>query len=375
MQKPLIIVLPLIILISAGLDFDESEPPIIECQGTGIILDTLNNEVEICFLENQPEYYVAHIFTPVCNTGECLPVKINIYWDLCGNYLKFDQEEGEILTKLDHAPFTDEDYQLLDEILKGPDPRIIRRSKHLKGKKNNQSSPSPDYETSFSKYDMVDGITGSTLPEVKEKFVPGALYTTYTLYGLANDFKSEILHYTQSHLLQSKYYPSLIKSPNQSTQSLVLNHLIEKDGNQLTSRTNVLIALLDTGSYGIKLMALDYLYPDDYNSPQLQSVLEKSFDLVSFRSFRNKIIDKWIQFHCPDKVLLRFSRELPFKTSYFTSLMRLFESKNEWPDGVFSNLIEAYPKLSEEYQTQLKEMLTNRKKLLEPQEWKVIKKL
>ena len=60
--------------------FDD-EPDNLKTKKTGIMLDSMNNEVVLVFEDNLPIYYMSEIFTPVCNTGECLPVYVNIYWE------------------------------------------------------------------------------------------------------------------------------------------------------------------------------------------------------------------------------------------------------------------------------------------------------
>ncbi|MFT5860264.1 MAG: hypothetical protein ACI865_002373 [Flavobacteriaceae bacterium] len=167
---------------------------------TGIYLDDLKNEVFLMSNDGPSEYLYSNIFTPVCETGVCKPIYINLYWDMNGNYLRFDFPEGEILTKLDHVPFTEDDYLLLDEILRGVDPRTgIAQANPSQGSSSgeNQSSPAPAQSKVLLKLDMVDGVTGSTLPEHKDKFVPGALYTTYTIWDLANTHQLPMMEYTQ----------------------------------------------------------------------------------------------------------------------------------------------------------------------------------
>ena len=92
----------------------EDDPQQITSEKTSIFLDSLDNEIELIYVNGKPSYYKSEIFTPVCNTGECLPVFVNIYWKLSGAYLRYDQPNEKILTKLDHEPFTEADYRLLD---------------------------------------------------------------------------------------------------------------------------------------------------------------------------------------------------------------------------------------------------------------------
>ena len=168
---------------------------------TGIQLDTLGNEIYLAIIDDVPDHYYSNIFTPVCETGECKPIYINLYWDLNGNYLRFDFPEGQILTKKDHVPFTAADYELLDEILGGEDPRSgLAKSSPSEGSSSEGVSPSAPVPQSsvVSKNMMVDGITGSTLPDYKDRFVPGALYTTYTIWDLANSHQLDMMYHTKS---------------------------------------------------------------------------------------------------------------------------------------------------------------------------------
>src|SRR5215217_3489757 len=76
--------------------------------------DTLTYTLKLALDESgQPQYFFRNIFTPVCYTNECKPVHINFYWDLLGNYERFDLPENKVLTKVDHDEFKSEDYEKL----------------------------------------------------------------------------------------------------------------------------------------------------------------------------------------------------------------------------------------------------------------------
>ena len=248
-------ILPFLLLFSWIFRLDDDEPERNFSEGTGILLDTIGNEIQIAYEEGNPAYYFCDIFTPVCNTGECLPVKVNMYWDLMGNYLRLDQPEGEILTKLDHIPFTDADYKLLDEILLDPiDPRFEAQVKHFKGSQSDQQSqtdPAPQQVRFLTKYEMVDGVTGSTLPTIKDKFVPGALYTTYTLWGLAHDQEAYMKNYTNFHLMKPANYEYFLTSSNTHMSDEVILQL-QGNSSDPNAWAVVCLSLLDTGNLAIQ---------------------------------------------------------------------------------------------------------------------------
>ncbi|MBK8504714.1 MAG: hypothetical protein IPL46_22400 [Saprospiraceae bacterium] len=137
--------------------------------------------------QNQPQYYSSEIFTQVCETGECKPVRIRLNWDLLGNYLNYAMPKGSILTKMDHIPFNATDYQKFASIL------------------NDRYSVLEDFNLSQLKgpkekatVQEIDGITGATPKSIENAIVPGAVYTCYTIWHLAHvSIKDTILEKSQ----------------------------------------------------------------------------------------------------------------------------------------------------------------------------------
>lgn len=123
----------------------------------------------------QPLYYFSNLFTPVCLTGECKPVYINFYWDLLGNYTRFDFPKGAVLTRMDHKPFKPEDYEKLQDILANTHSLLKDVSmEDLVGKGTENLA------------DSVDAKAGATLKTVKNEVIDGAVYTCYTLWHIAH---------------------------------------------------------------------------------------------------------------------------------------------------------------------------------------------
>lgn len=137
-----------------------------------------------------PGKYKVYIKTPICEDERCYNVEINFYYDLIGRYLAFDTIEGQGLTKLDHIPFSMEDYQKLNQLLQDP------------------NSPINDYrmeelvkETRMSE---IDGMTGATIAQVKEIVINGGVYSCYTLWHIAHGaLKDSIREKTKSMLNES----------------------------------------------------------------------------------------------------------------------------------------------------------------------------
>lgn len=322
-----------------------------ESVSTGIILDSMNNEVLLVLKNGQPFEYVSHIFTPVCNTGECLPVYITIYWDLSGKYRSFDFNEGEILTKLDHVPFTPEDYTLLDEILHGNDPRFTHAPKHsepahqsLSQGDVSPSNPAPSAPTKVfqTKYEMVDGITGSTLPEQSAKFVPGALYTTYTLWGLANDHRQKMADYTVAQLLPT-HRNYLLEWADLNCQDFVLDELA-KQKHGADPRITVMMEIFDETDGPVNIMILDRIYYFQVNMDFVASSLERKFfapkpENDPNNTVKKRILSLWTSSPVSDETLLHLATTPSASDDLFPSILTVLENHPIWPDGTVQGLM------------------------------------
>lgn len=372
-------IIPIFLIIPFIWDDDE---PIEEVVSTGIILDTMGNEVFLLKKDGQPFEYFSKVFTPVCNTGECLPVKVNFHWDLTGKYKRFDQPEGEVLTKLDHKPFTDADYKLLHEILMGPDPRLANLGAMNIGAKHNkhdnqdsQASPAPEANLKISKYDMVDGITGSTLPEIKkDQFVPGALYTTYTLWGLANDHTQKMKNYTQENLINQTHINYLLASENKKYQELVIDFQTEQLGGY-DARTQVLLNFLESGEVLKQKVALYHLHWNDYEKEKIFGKLNILFYNSDDVELKKLILARWAYNFITEGSLRQLSYSVHDHQDVMDEIMAVYDNKLEWPSGVFENLVKEMKQLEPENQQKMLNMFKDHKSYLSKKEWKTVKKL
>lgn len=140
-------------------------------------VETDSLRYELYLLEDEKGFaqaYMAEVFTPVCHTNECYPVYINFFWDLLGNYERYEIPEGELLTKLDHVPFDKADHKKLQTILSN-DNALLKDYKieELVGSTTNVSA------------NGVDAVTGATLKTIQNDVISGAVYSCYTLWHLA----------------------------------------------------------------------------------------------------------------------------------------------------------------------------------------------
>jgi len=162
-------------------------------------------------------FYYANIKTTVCNDTLCQLVLLKVFWDLAGNFTRFDTLQGKPLTKNDHIPFTSQDYEKLHYTL------IDETS--ILGNKTKDELLDKDRSRYSAK---IDGVTGATAQEIKSAVVEGALYSTYTLWHLANGtIKGLIRKHTLSRY-NDKIRQQLLKSDNPPTIIFGLKNLDEK---------------------------------------------------------------------------------------------------------------------------------------------------
>ncbi len=117
------------------------------------------------------------VLTEVCKKGECLPVYLKLFWTISGEYLGFEMQPGEVLTKYDHALFGSADYDRLHALL----------SDQLSLLGNIEEADIAPDSTSVKKQNVqTDLVSGATKRDIAPYTVAGAAYTTYTLWHLVH---------------------------------------------------------------------------------------------------------------------------------------------------------------------------------------------
>ncbi len=122
--------------------------------------------------ENIPLRYFKRIHTGVCFDNKCRELDMVLYWNITGRYLGFELPEGEFLSKSEHKPFSAEEYDRLNELL--ADSSLPFGDISFNSLMDRASSESV----------LVDGVSGATSAEMEKIVVPGAAYTTYTLWNI-----------------------------------------------------------------------------------------------------------------------------------------------------------------------------------------------
>jgi hypothetical protein len=163
-----------------------------------------------------PLEYRLPLFTGVCLDGQCNPLQADLFWDALGNYTRLEDDDA-LLTKGDHKPFTDSDYDRLDQILK--DRWSILGTHPL------------DYflvkPADRSKLE-VDGITAATPLSVKDAVVDQAAYTSWALWHWVNGSIVDRLHAETVARVDDDYLLHGLKSDERTLVGFALEQFLER---------------------------------------------------------------------------------------------------------------------------------------------------
>lgn len=132
-----------------------------------------------------PLSYRMLLAAQTCSDNTCKPLKVVLYWDEIGRFLRLEPVSGFPLTKTEkEIEFSNEDYEQLSAILK------------------NTESVLNGYQLGLIKIEEtkeVDAISGATESFLKDAVVPGALYTTWVLWHRVN---GSIVEQLKAHTAQ-----------------------------------------------------------------------------------------------------------------------------------------------------------------------------
>lgn len=134
--------------------------------------EPVNTVLKVLFQETKRIGFVREISTTTGCNSACLPVVYTSFYDLNGDFKTLKSRDG--LTKINHAPFTPEDYSQLEFLILGTNSHFDL-VKHPK--------------------EMTDVISGATIKKFEGKVVKGAAYTTLRIYLYNKQTKAAIQKY------------------------------------------------------------------------------------------------------------------------------------------------------------------------------------
>ncbi|MEM6379550.1 MAG: hypothetical protein AAF705_15195 [Bacteroidota bacterium] len=228
-------------------------------EDTQIEIKTIHSE------EGLLEGYQAYIKTPVCETETCYIVQINFTWDIIGRYQKFDTIRGEGLTKLDHIPFTETDYQKLDQLLKDAKSPLANYKKEDLVRDTRSSA--------------IDGFTGATVLEIKERVIEGGVYSCFTLWHLAHGSLVDSLQNRTANLLDSALVAHMVTKEDQDMSYFLLQQFSEQDYLQYLPQ---FLKTFEYGSGYYAKNALEKMPPKVFALPITQDFFATQFERLNY---------------------------------------------------------------------------------------------
>ncbi|GEM_PF-4367505 len=122
--------------------------------------------------QGHPCYYYRDFHEFPCHgEDECRMMRIRIYWDSFGNFMKYHLLDGVELTKLNHKEFSEKEYTKLHKILNNPGSELQFC------KYENLTSHQAE-----NTYHTVDAVSSATVQTHKFEYITGAVKTTWVLW-------------------------------------------------------------------------------------------------------------------------------------------------------------------------------------------------
>ncbi len=296
--------------------------------------DTLTYTLKLALNEaGEPAYFFRNVFTPVCLTGECKPVHINFYWDLLGNYLRYDFPPGKVLTKMDHKEFKPDDYEKLQTIL-GNNRSLLKdvTMEDLVGKGTENLA------------DSVDAKAGATLKTVKNEVIDGAVYTCYTLWHIAHGYVvNEIRRITETYQNDTLLH-RFLGSSNHGYQYWAMERTITPTGEIYPGFTPDVLKIIQSKNLFTARYALQKLSPQFFQTDARQTWLWDTYQKAGYPF---------------QMVILKKLTTIPFRPTLAEAIVQQLPGANQEQSVLLVKLLTQQPKLPDTAQVHLARQLNN----------------
>jgi len=277
----------LIIVILFCLSFTTSESISNENAAfTFISDDSLKVQVnEVLGTDGNILYYRSKFKTPVCADKVCYEVELNFYWNLLGDFVKYELLPGKPLTKDKHTSFSVDDYQKLSNVLANKYSSLGKLKKE-------------ELVMKVGRNDL-DAVSGSTVSSLKEQTIQGAIYSCYTLWHIANGIVIDSIRNRTVKQLNKQVLSSIIEMNSQDADYFLINNFTKENFKQYFPEIQFLI-IRSTGYFAKNCIEK---FPDDLLSTvEVQTFfgaqvdkLEHYAQMALFNKLQNKIISTPLQ--------------------------------------------------------------------------------
>ncbi len=168
-----------------------------------------------------------------------------LFWNLAGRYKRFEPDAKQPLIKRNGIPFTSDDYNRLDEILRNRDSLLGHHSLAWLGKPEG-TDPAPD------------GISGATPKTLQRAVVKDAAWTTWILWQQANvSFTEELQRKTEGRL--SFWLGAQLLNSSDMSECAFGLELLTKQQQPADEYLNLVLGALERGDNALIRSAIAYL--------------------------------------------------------------------------------------------------------------------
>jgi hypothetical protein len=142
--------------------------------------------------DGEPLEYAMDVRSVYCLDTTCEIISVRLFWDALGVYRRYTLPAGKNLTRDDHAAFSREDHRTLhrllgdsDSQLKLVDPQELFEAAEAR-RAGRDATVDPGWRNPEYRVAEADAVSTPTPPDLKSLVVPGAAYTSLTLWNWAH---------------------------------------------------------------------------------------------------------------------------------------------------------------------------------------------
>ena len=209
--------------------------------------------------------YKVFVYTPICEVEQCYTVQLDFYTDAIGNFLSYDTLTGHELTKLDHLPFEEADYQRLQQILSDPNSVLAAYKKEELVANTRESE--------------IEGFTGATVLEIKRNVIEGAVYSCHTLWHIAHGSLVDSLKTRTAVAFDQDLVNKLVAQNNQQVNYFLLDHFDVQDYEQYLPQ---MLQTIEQGAGYYPKNALEKMPSSVLNSEPAQQFFTHHFQELDY---------------------------------------------------------------------------------------------
>jgi hypothetical protein len=231
-----------------------------------VVADSIKIDLEAIYDSlGMVDQYHARVFTPVCEVDKCYAIEADFYWDAVGRFHHYDTIPGKELTKLDHIPFTGNDYVNLNYILSNPNSPLASYTKEELVRDVRSSE--------------IDGFTGATINEIKETVIGGAVYSCHTLWHIANGAVKDSIQKVTKKMFNKDLVGKLVNRQDQEANYFLIDNFSEAD---FTKYLPEVLKTIEDGEGYFAKKAIERMPPEAVADSLSQRFFTTSFSEINY---------------------------------------------------------------------------------------------